>query len=137
MALSDTQTVSLYGVLEMPMFDTINKLIDPDNLTVEPRIAASTTRNAILQLEAHLADLASNYSGLETELKVYLDSWDALGTQTYTLDGGTGGIDGVAYNPEQERIEIRRKVLVIVPFYRAHEEMSRLDELKTDVLICR
>ncbi len=137
MSLTAQQRSSLFQVLEMPMFGTVNKLIDPDNLTIEPRIAADTTRNAIIQLDAHLQDLSDNYPDLETELKISLDRWSDLGTQSWKLDGGTSGIDGMALDPEAERIEIRRHVLPIVPFYRHHEEMSHIDELKVGFNVIR
>ena len=137
MSLSAQQRTSLFQVLEMPMFGTVNKLIDPDNLTVEPRIAADSTRNAIIQLDNHLQDLSDNYPDLEIELKIHLDSWSSLGTQSWTLDGGTAGIQGVAMGPESQRLEIRRHILPIVPFYRHHEEMSHIDELQVGFNVCR
>lgn len=125
MSLTMTQKRALYDILEMPMFTTVNKLIDPDNLSVEQRISADTNRSAILQLEAHLTDLSDNYASLETELKRYLDRWDDLGTdQTRIEVGGVGSINGIVIDPDAERMRIRRAVLPIVPFYRKHEEMS-------------
>jgi len=129
MSLTMSQKRALYEILEMPMFTTINKLIDPDNLSVEQRISAATNRSAINQLEEHLTDLATNYSELETSLKTYLDQWNYLGTdQTKISIGGVGSISGIDIDPNEERLNIRRAVLPIVPFYRKHQEMS-LQEL--------
>jgi hypothetical protein len=137
MALTDTQKVSLFQILEVPLFDTVGLLHGESNLNQQPFSSGSSDFQAKAAIEAHLTDLSANYAGLETELKTYLDQWDALGTQTWVLDGGTGGIDGISQSPDSERMEIRRRVLVIVPYYRAHDEMRRSDQLDPNITISR
>jgi len=124
MALTDTQKTSLFQILKVPLFDSVHLLHGEGNLNQQPFESGSSVFQAKAAIDSHLADLAANYTGYETELKALLDTWDSLGTQTYTLDGGTGGIDGISYNPESERREIRDKVMVIVPFYMAHESIQ-------------
>jgi hypothetical protein len=137
MALSDAQKMALFQVLEVPLFDTVGLLHGESNLNQQPFSSGSSDFQAKAAIEAHLADISANYSGYETELKVLLDRWQDLGTQPWALNGGTQGIDGFAYTPNDERLEIRKHVINIVPFYRAHEEMRRSDELSTDFNIVR
>ena len=126
MALTERQRRSLYDILEMPMFTTVNVLVDSDNLNATPvSVEANSNRNAIEQLEAHLLDIATNYASLETELKVYLDRWYDLGTdQTKIEIGGVGSISGIVIDPDEERMRIKRAVYPIVPFYRHHKQVS-------------
>jgi len=137
MALSDSQKISLFQVLEVPLFDTIGLLHGESNLNQQPFNSGTSDFQAKAAIESHLDNLAANYTGYEDELKTYLDEWSALGSQTLTLDGSVGGIDGVSINTESERLEIRRRVLVIVPFYRAHEEMMRSNEQNTSINVIR
>jgi hypothetical protein len=139
MALTDDQEVAIYQILEMPMSATVNILIDGENqLVVQRTIEESTTRQAIAALTAFLADLAANHTGRETRLKTYLNRWVCLGTNTQTIDaGGTGTVRGVSINPETERMEIRRQVISIVPFYRHHAEMSRRAQASANVPFVR
>jgi len=120
MALTDTQKTSLFQILKVPLFDSVHLLHGEGNLNQQPFESGSSVFQAKAAIDSHLADLAANYTGYETELKALLDTWDSLGTQTYNLDGG----DGISYSPETERREIRDKVMVIVPFYMAHESIQ-------------
>jgi len=133
MALTDAQKVSLFQILEVPLFATVGLLHGESNLNQQPFTSINSDFQAKAAIEAHLADLAANFTGYETDLKTYLNQWAALGTQTYMLDSG----DGVSYDPEKERIELRRMVLPIVPYYRAHEEMSRAGSVNINVSIGR
>ena len=134
MAITDTQKVSLFQILEVPLFATVGLLHGESNLNQQPFTSINSDFQAKAAIEAHLSDLAANFTGLETDLKTYLDKWDALGSQVYTLDDGG---DGVSYSPENERIELRRRVMVIVPYYRAHDEMSRAGSVNINVSIGR
>jgi len=126
MAISDQQKVALFQALEVPLFDTVGLLHGESNLNQQPFNSGSSIFQAKSAIEAHLVDLADNYSGYEDQLKILLDKWESLGTQSWQLDGGTSGIQGIGLAPSDERIEVRRQILPIVPFYRAHEEMSRI-----------
>ena len=138
MALTTAQKVALYQILEMPMFATARILTDPDNLVIENHTVEASVHQAIQELEAHLTDLADNYSEHETVLAALLDKWVALSTDVTTIEqGGVGNMQGLSDNPEMERVEIRRQVLVIAPFYRRHQELSRLDEMSASLAVMR
>lgn len=139
MSLTGQQEIALYQILEMPISPTVNILIDGENqLVVQRTIEESTTRQAIAALKAYLADLAANHVDWENSLKSLLNRWLTIGTSTQTIEaGGTGMINGITINPESERMEIRRQVIVIVPFYRRHEELSRRANASTNVPFIR
>jgi len=124
MALTTSQTVALFQVLEVPYSNTIGKMQDADNLRVLEMEVTNAATGAKYQIEAHLAALDSE---VETELASLIDAWIDLGTGTYEIDGGIGDIQGLSYSDDAERDLIRRRIIVIVPYYRYHEELVNRD----------
>ena len=134
MALSDAQKTRLFQILKVPLFDTVGLLHGEGNLNQQPFESGSSEFQAKAAIEAHLADLAANYSGLETELKSLLDRYDSLGSQSWVMDAGAiGATSGVTLSPASERQEIRDQVIVIVPYYMAHESIQRTGYAPTQV----
>jgi hypothetical protein len=138
MALSETQRVTLYQILEMPLFPVVNHLIDPDKLNYERWDSTASPRQAQAALELHLASLAATYPTTETELKTLLDGFAALGTSSVEMSGGgVGDIQGVSLSLDTERHTISERVKVIVPFYRKHEELEHQRNSNPQVRIIR
>lgn len=138
MALTQAQSVSLYQILEIPMFAQANHLVDADSLNYEKYDASNSPRQVKAALDVFLADLAANYAALETELKTMLDRWTALGTQTTRIDAGSvGDIQGVTFDFDRERVLISERVKIIVPFYRRHEEIERIRQSNPIISVIR
>ena len=138
MALSKPQEIALHQILEMPLAPLVNRLVGSDGLVVEQRNVATSIRQAKQALSDYLAQYICSDADTEAALKVYLNKWIALGTDVTTIDSGSlGNLSGLNDDPERERLEIRRQVLVIVPFYRHHEELLRASKASSTVPILR
>ena len=131
MALTDVQDMILHEILEIPMGAESFRLSDPDNLAGYKR---TVTAENVLQAEAALQSrLALLSSAQETKLKTYLDRYDAIGTDMTVIEtGGIGNIAGVTDSPQHERILIAQKVKVLLPFFRAHEEIAKQKHVDSD-----
>ena len=134
MALSTEQTIALFEILEVPYSDTIGKIQDPDNLRVLEYTVEATATGAKARIEAHLAGMAS---ATETILAAYLDEWIDLGTCAYEMSGGVGDIQGITFSDDAERDVIRRRVIVLVPYYRVHEEMENRHRAGRNIALIR
>ena len=138
MALTDAQKTRLFQILKVPLFDTVGLLHGEGNLNQQPFESGSSEFQAKAAIESHLADLAANHTGLETELKSLLDRYDAIGTQSWTFDAGSfGATSGMTMSPASERQEIRDQVIVIVPYYMAHESIQKTGQKSSCVEMSR
>lgn len=137
MALTAEQDIALFQVLEVPWQPQVNQLVDKWNLVVQVWNVSDSIRQANRAIRDYLAAYITPVPAAEAKLKEYLDRWIQIGTDTVTLDGGVGPVQGVACDPNKERLEIMRQVKGFLPFYRAHEEASRLETTSTYVAICR
>jgi hypothetical protein len=136
--LTRVHEIALHQILEMPLAPLVNRLVGSDGLVVEQRNVATSIRQAKQALSDYLAQYVLADADLEVVLKRYLDKWIALGTDVTTIDSGSlGNLSGLNDDPERERLEIRRQVLVIVPFYRHHEELLRAAKNCSTVSILR
>lgn len=125
MALTDEQEVALYEILEIPMSETINKLAAPDNIYSQPLTVSSSVYTATTRLQEFITAMETNNSGRFEVLKDHLDEWVSTAYQASFIDSGSvGSIGGITVDPNIKRDLIARKVRVIVPFYRKHEELE-------------
>ena len=136
MAITDAQDIALHQILEIPLKARVLKPQGSDNLWVQEwKTQDDNVRQINTALTSYLATLSVDQ---ETVLKQLLDEWISLGTfRVDVTDGGTGGIQGVTDNPNEERDEIIRQVKVIVPFYKAHLEIENSTRESTQIGILR
>lgn len=137
MALTTEQDIALFQVLEVPWQPQVNQLVDKWNLVVQVWNVSDSIRQANRAIRDYLAIYITPVAAAELKLQEYLERWIQIGTDTVTLNGGVGPVQGVASDPNQERLEIQRQVKGFLPFYRAHEEASRLQGEGTYVAIVR
>lgn len=124
MALTKAQEIALYTILEVP-YATVHNRVISEGLLVEPHSVTGSPSAAKTHITAHLADVATD-AALEAVLTGLLDEWIDLGTDTTAIEGGAvGNVQGLTTTISGEREEIRRQVLIIVPFYRYHEQFQR------------
>lgn len=128
MALSTEQDIALFQILEVPWQPQVNQLVDKWNLVIQKWEVTDSIRQANRAIRDYLAAFITPVAAAETKLKSYIDRWIQIGTDTVTLAGGVGPVQGVTSDPNAERLEIQKQVKGFLPFYRAHEEASRLAE---------
>ena len=125
MALSKPQEIALFQILEVPYTTSVGRVIT-EGLVTETRSvtgSAKATKDLIL---AHLTAEVYPEPTVETSLKALLDAWIDLGTDTTAIEQGeVGNVRGLTTTVAGEREEIRKQTLIIVPFYRYHEQYSR------------
>ena len=125
MALSKAREIALFKVLEVPYSTTTNTLL-PDGLTVQVHDVTSSIRAAKTVILAHLTSNIYIDADIQTELESLLDDYIDLGTDMTMIDGGSiGNLSGIRWSPQEDREEIRRQVLALVPFWRHHDELLR------------
>jgi len=124
MSLTLEQEVALFDILQVPYQTSVHKLTDDDNLLAVENIVSDNGMRAYTLIQSKITEI-EGIAALEAILVAYLDDWVAMGTNVTTIDaGGIGDLNGLSDDPDRERTVIRGKVLGIVPFYRAHEEMK-------------
>lgn len=123
MALSSVaQEIRLFQILEVP-YATKAFTVVGDALLAEQH---DVTGSAIAVYTLVMAHINAMVAGAVTELETLLTAWGTLGTDVVSIDGGSiGNLQGVSDSAAAEREEIRKQALVLVPFYRYHEELSR------------
>jgi hypothetical protein len=125
MALSKAREIALFQILEVPYVTRVNYL-QPGHITAEPRDASGSAYAARTLILQHLTDNIYTDGDVEDVLEARLDDWINLGIDTTSMDqGAVGNVQGLRMDPEADRAEIRRQVLILVPFFRAHDEISR------------
>ena len=121
MALTEAQIEIVFEVLEVPRSSSVEMPTGRMGLTGTTFTESNTDFQLQSKIETRLSNLTSTQ---ETRLIAYIEKWDSLGTQVYSLDGGTGGIDGVAYSPADELNRIQQRVKRLVGVYKMIEEIE-------------
>ena len=132
MALSSVALeIALFQVIEVP-YATKSNVIVGDALLAETHDVTGSSRAAYTLI---MSQVNSMVAGAVTELESLLTTWRNLGTDVVSIDGGSiGNLQGVSDSAAAEREEIRKQVLVLVPFYRYHEELSRRRGLTVPII---
>lgn len=120
MALTTAQKIALFEILEEPYTDSVDVPIDNyglDAITVEA--------SSGMQLQAKIiARLAALTSDEEARLLSYIAEWDTIGTSTVRIEGSVGGLQGVAYLPDERLRRIKSRVQVIIPVLKYKSELA-------------
>lgn len=124
MALSKAQEIALFQILEVP-YSVQASVVKPSELAVATLDVTDDPNAAKTVILAYVVALVTD-TDVQTVLVALLNRWIALGTDTTTVvSGQIGDISGVTADPNNERLEIRRQTLVLVPFWHYHEELER------------
>jgi hypothetical protein len=137
MALTTAQEMALFQILEVPWQPMAHELVDRNNLVFQQFSFGDSIRSSNAAIRAYVLAYITADANAETVLVSYLDRWISLGTDTVTLQGGVGPVQGVNCDPEAERREIQRQVKILVPFYRHHMEVERSSAAGAFLPICR
>ncbi len=107
--------IALFQVIEVPFYDQTVSLY-PDGALGNIHDVTGSSRSSKTLILNHLTVNIYPDNNVMVYLQGKLDDWIALGEDTTRIEGGSvGNVTGI----------IRRKILVLVPFYRCHETMQR------------
>ena len=123
--LTSDLLLALYQVLELPMFPAQGNVYG-DGMVATVHDVTGSVRAVPTLITAHLNTYIYPDVTLFTALQGLLQSWVALGTDEIALQqGSVGNVTGIETSTRGTREEIRKQVLVMVPYWRYHEEMQR------------
>jgi hypothetical protein len=111
MALTTAQKITLFEIIDTPYTGNVDEMYGKFGLSA---LTYEVSDDGKVQLKV-LSRIAELTTDEENFLLVYLDKWEALGTQAWRLDGGTSGIQGIGNAPQDEREIIRQRVKVLIP----------------------
>jgi hypothetical protein len=115
------RTLALFEILEVPYSTQYSQLSD-DGITAIDQL---TLTNAQAQVKI-LAWITSMSAEVGAVLESLLDTWIDLGTDASTQrDGAIGNITGLTDDVNAEREVIRRKVFIIVPYWRVQDRLGK------------
>jgi hypothetical protein len=124
--LTISQEMSLFQILEVPWQPEPTRFMDADNSVVVKLTISGGARQARESILTYLATYILPVDDAFNLFTSYLDRWREIGTTQVRIDtGGVGTLNGVVLSFEEERNEIRRQVIGIVPYYRAHSDWER------------
>ena len=124
--LTDAQTVALFQVLDVPLNTTLNTVSGLGSLTSSTDFSGAGSSAAYTSINTAVTALAAARG---VTLAVDLDRWIELGSSVVRLEGGgVGSIQGATMDPDRERALIRSRVLIILPYYRFHEVLARMNQ---------
>lgn len=121
--LSKARLIALFQILEVPLVSKAHVIQEPGLLTSEVD-CTSDPFAARTKIEAFLAAHIYTDADVQVVLESLLDEWITLGTSNTRIEGGSvGAISGLSDVPNEQRAEIKSRVVVMVPFWRSHLEL--------------
>ncbi len=124
--MTDARTLALFQALEVPYATVHNNLDEAGLISYENNATAQVyagTAAAKTAIETHITNMAA---GMLTELESLLDDWIDIGTNDIRIENGAiGNISGITLDDRGDRVELQKQILILVPFYRAHEQYRR------------
>lgn len=120
MSLSTAQKIDLFRILGTSWTGDVSRPEGDFNLAYREHEPPDSQKlqTRILERIAALSDDEENW------LISKLNAWQLIGINTASIDGSVGGVNGVTYDPEKQRSNIRADVLTLIPVYQYQEEMA-------------
>ena len=88
-----------------------------------------TSGNLSEMLQLKIIDRLNELTAEEENYLVQkINAWQLIGMNTATIDGSVGGVNGVVYNPDNQRNQIHSAILVIIPVYQYQSEMAATED---------
>ncbi len=122
------QNIALFQILDTQYVDGTNvagyNILDGMGSTTSTvSLAGPTSYQAYSAINTWVTQMSAS---AVTALQVYLDRWIALGTSTIRIENGNvDDVGSVTKDPREEREQIRKLVVALVPFYQYHEVLTR------------
>lgn len=122
MALTTAQKISLFEIIDTPYTGNVDEMYGKWGLS---KLTYEVDSDNKVQLKV-LDRIANLTAEEEAVLVQYIDRWQDIGTQTWTVDaGGFGNTNGVNMSPEVEAEKIRRRVKVLIPIRHYWENVEQ------------
>ena len=133
MALTKAQEIALFQILEVPYNAQTQRLESDNQMSVQKIVpTAIACYNTI---KTYLTDYIYVDADITLALSTLLDEWICLGTRTESMDGGAiGSIQGLSYSVPKQRAEIKRQVIIIVPYYKLSDDYQRANSGQVSIL---
>lgn len=127
MALTTQRLLALFDALEALYSPVLGNMAYASGLSSQPHSMldneARATQKMIMD---HLTNYVYPFSDIQTVLESHIDDWLSLGFETIEIqNGSSGNIGGLNYSSNNDRAEIKRKILGIVPYGRDFRELLR------------
>jgi len=131
--LTKQEEISLFMILEVPFSATTQQMVSDGQMSVQKIVpTAIACYNTI---KTYLTNYIYTDADVEAVLVDLLDKWICLGTRTESMEGGAvGSIQGLNYSVPKERAEIKKQVIVIVPFYRLADDYKRENSSQVSIM---
>jgi len=120
MSLTTSQTIDLFRILQTSYTGSVSKPLGEFNLSYREH-EPTETQKLQTRIEERIAALSSEE---ENWLVQKLNAWQLIGINTASIDGSVGGVQGVFYDPEKQRSNIRADILTLIPVYQYQAELA-------------
>jgi hypothetical protein len=125
MALTAAQRETVFEILNIPSFDRIGLMVDPDNLATFAIDYGDSAKRTSAYVDGILNLIASTYPAKEAMLLDYIDKWDTISTDPAKQENGAvGNLTGFTDDPTVELKIIRGRVERIIGIRRWNESME-------------
>ena len=112
MALTTAQKITMFEIIDTPYTGNVDEMYGKYGLSALTYEVGDAGKVQIKVLD-RLANLTADE---EAYLLNYVDQWQAIGTQMWTMNGGSmGTTSGMDISPDVELERIRQRVKVLVP----------------------
>jgi len=113
MALTTAQKISVFEIIDTPYTGSVDEMYGKYGLNATKWRSADNDNKVQVRILDRLANLTSEE---EAVLIRYIDRWQYIGTQVWTMDAGSmGTTSGMNVSPDSELMRIRDRVKNLIP----------------------
>lgn len=128
---TSAEKIGLFQALDVPYSTSYTTLDGMGMIGAETTVGGPSTNQAKTVILAALDTLADNDSAGHDALQALVQRFNTISTKAAAMvSGGAGDVQGVSYDFEVERNLIRERIKIIMPYYKLHEVMARLNATK-------
>jgi len=121
MALTTSQKIDLFRILKTSYTGSVSKPEGEFDLSYREHEPGSTSQKLQTRILNRLEALDADE---ENWLIQRLNSWQLIGINSARIDGSIGGVNGVTYDPIEQKEDIRSDILTLIPVYEYQEELE-------------
>ena len=122
MALTTAQKISVFEIIDTPYTGNVDEMYGRFGLSALT-YEVGDDQKVQLKIIDRLATLTAEE---EIVLKQYIDRWQYIGTQVWTMDAGSmGTTSGMNVSPDSELMRIRDRVKNLIPVRHYWENVQK------------
>jgi len=122
MSLNTSQKITLFEIIDTPYTGNVDEMYGKYGLSA---LTYEVSDDGKVQLKV-LSRLTELTTEEEAVLLQYIDRWQYIGTQTWTMDAGTmGTTSGMNISPDLELQRIRDRVKNLIPVRHYWENVQK------------